>query len=107
MDKQDESLMERDPLALAMFAAWCNLPADKLPAEMRAHTCPATAEAWGRVAAAVRAYMESPDVVERVASAIVDSQCGVAWSKLSDRDQSLERSTARAALSAATGGDRG
>lgn len=47
-------VLERDPLALAMFAAWCNLPVDKLPATMRAHTCPATAEAWGRVADAVQ-----------------------------------------------------
>ncbi len=37
-----------------MFAAWCNLPVGKLPATMLAHTCPATAEAWERVAAAAR-----------------------------------------------------
>lgn len=49
-----DSLLRRDPLALAMFAAWCNLPVDKLPEAMRAHTCPATAEAWARVAAAAR-----------------------------------------------------
>lgn len=60
-----------------------------------------------RIAAAVRSFMGSDEVVERAASAIVDSQCAVAWSKLSDRDQSLERSTARAALSAAIGEDIG
>ena len=44
----------RDPLQLALFAAWVNLPVDKLPEAMRAHTCPATAEAWQRVADAAR-----------------------------------------------------
>lgn len=60
-DPRDESVMKRDPLALAMFAAWCNLPADKLPEAMRAHTCPATAEAWGRVADAARSHFAARD----------------------------------------------
>lgn len=67
-----DCLLARDPLALAMFAAWCNLPADKLPAEMRAHTCPATAEAWGRVAAAVRSFMglDEADALRVIHSAV-------------------------------------
>lgn len=40
----------RDELALEMFAAWVNCPVDKLPPEMRGHTCPATMAAWSRVA---------------------------------------------------------
>ena len=50
-------VLHRDPLALAMFAAWCNLPVDKLPEAMRAHTCPATAEVWARVADAARSIL--------------------------------------------------
>ena len=46
--------IERDPIALAMFAAWCNVPADKIPAEFRGHTCQNTMEAWARVADAAR-----------------------------------------------------
>ena len=53
----DPRPLHRDPLALAMFAAWVNLPVDKLPEAMRAHTCPATAEAWQRVANAARAHL--------------------------------------------------
>jgi hypothetical protein len=48
----------RDPLALAMFAAWVNVDANKLPENMRAHTCLATAEAWARVADAARDFIE-------------------------------------------------
>lgn len=47
----------KDDLALAMMAAWVNCPVDKLPAEMRAHTCKHTAEAWGRVADAARTHL--------------------------------------------------
>ena len=50
----------RDDLALAMLAAWCGTTPDKLPPEMRAHTCAATAAAWGRVADAARAYLSAP-----------------------------------------------
>lgn len=46
----------RDPLALAMLGAWLNCPPDKLPAEMRAHTCEATMTAWERVGEAALAY---------------------------------------------------
>ncbi len=48
----------RDPLALAMFAAWVNLPVDKLPPEMRGHTCAATMTAWKRVGDAAIAYLK-------------------------------------------------
>lgn len=47
----------RDDLALVMIAAWCGTTPDNLPPEMRAHTCPATAAAWGRVADAARAHL--------------------------------------------------
>jgi hypothetical protein len=53
------NLLSRDPLALAMFAAWVNLPVDKLPPEMNAHTCEQTALAWQRVADAARAYLSA------------------------------------------------
>ena len=46
--------LERDPLALAMFAAWVNVPVDELPDAMKGHTCAATMAAWGRVADAAR-----------------------------------------------------
>lgn len=60
-----DSLIARDPLALAMFAAWVNLPVDKLPEAMRAHTCPATATAWKRVAEAARQTMrECPTLLQ-------------------------------------------
>lgn len=42
-----------------MIAAWCGVTPDKLPPEMRAHTCAATAAAWGRVADAARAHLAS------------------------------------------------
>ena len=43
MNSQDEALsVTRDPLALAMFAAWVGAPVEKLPAEMKGHTCPDT-----------------------------------------------------------------
>ena len=49
----------RDPLALAMLAAWVNSPVDKLPETMRAHTCEATMAAWKRVGEAALKYFES------------------------------------------------
>ena len=45
----DREAILRDPLALAMLAAWLNVPIDKLPAELNAHTCEATMKAWKRV----------------------------------------------------------
>ena len=55
----------RDKLALAMFAAWVNCPVDKIPPEMRGHTCHATMTAWARVADAARANMCDPTQDER------------------------------------------
>ena len=49
----------RDPLALAMLAAWVNVPVDKLPETMRAHTCEHTMSAWKRVGEAAVAYLEA------------------------------------------------
>lgn len=43
----------RDHFARVAIAAWVNCPPEALPAAMRAHTCPATKEAWARVAEAV------------------------------------------------------
>lgn len=51
------SIPERDPLALAMLAAWVNCPVDQLPATMRAHTCTATMAAWKRVGEAAVAFL--------------------------------------------------
>jgi ferric-dicitrate binding protein FerR (iron transport regulator) len=51
----------RDELALTMFAAWVNCPVDKLPSEMRGHTCSATMKAWARVAdEAIKFLGETP-----------------------------------------------
>lgn len=49
---------ERDKHALALFAAWVGMPVDRLPSEMRGHTCAATMKAWGRVARASEAYLQ-------------------------------------------------
>ena len=46
-----------DDLALALIAGWVNCPVEKMPKEMRAHTCEATAIAWGRVADAARSHL--------------------------------------------------
>ena len=48
-----------DDLALALIAGWVNCPVEKMPKEMRAHTCEATAIAWGRVADAARSHLAS------------------------------------------------
>ena len=45
----------RNELALAAIAAWVNCAPERLPKEMRAHTCPATKAAWARVGEAVNA----------------------------------------------------
>jgi len=47
---------ERTPVELVAFAAWVNLPPEKVPSSMAIHTCPETAVAWKRVAEAVAAY---------------------------------------------------
>lgn len=44
-----------DGLAKVALAAWVNVSPDMLPDAMQAHNCPATMEAWSRVADAVRA----------------------------------------------------
>jgi hypothetical protein len=59
MDKPDP--VPRTPLELVMFAAWVNVPVDKLPPDMRGHTCPATMAAWKRVAEAALAYRDAPN----------------------------------------------
>ncbi len=50
---------ERDPLALAMLAAWVNVTPDKLPKEMRAMADPHTMAAWKRVGEAAVAYVRA------------------------------------------------
>ena len=56
----------RDEFALELFAGWVNCSVDKLPPEMKGHTCPATMAAWARVADAARAYLCDPMKDERV-----------------------------------------
>jgi hypothetical protein len=51
----------RDPLALAMLAAWVNCPVDKLPPGLEGHTCEATMRAWKRVGDAAVAYLRAHD----------------------------------------------
>lgn len=48
----------RDRLAIVALAAWVNCDPDKLPDQMRAHTCEATMKAWERVALAIKAELE-------------------------------------------------
>jgi hypothetical protein len=74
----------RDDLALVLLAAWVNSTPDKLPPEMRTHTCEATMKAWQRVADAARvalfpepkAAATTSDMVERVAAIIRDNLSG-------------------------------
>jgi hypothetical protein len=52
----------RDPLALAMLAAWLNVRPDQIPDTFRAHTCEATMTAWQRVGRAAVEYLKAnPD----------------------------------------------
>lgn len=47
---------EKNPLdwqAKVALAAWVNVRPDQLPSAMQAHNCPATMEAWARVAKAL------------------------------------------------------
>lgn len=48
--------MERDPLAMAMLAAWLNVTPEQLPERFKAHTCEATMKAWARVGVAAVSY---------------------------------------------------
>lgn len=95
-------LLQRDPLALAMFAAWVNLPSDRLPPEMRAHTCEQTAKAWERVATAVRFWLLSEERVEAAAISLSDTD-GLDWIGETLALRQHYRETARAALTAAIG----
>lgn len=45
----------RDRLAMVAICAWLNVREDQLPPEWHGHTCPATKEAWSRVAEAIKA----------------------------------------------------
>ena len=51
-------LFPLDYLSRVALAAWVNVRPDQLPKEMQAHNCPATMEAWGRVAEAIRAALK-------------------------------------------------
>lgn len=98
-------LLQRDPLALAMFAAWVNLPSDRLPPEMRAHTCEQTAKAWERVATAVRSWLLSEERVEAAAKAHCDYFGGEGWWEIGLLADTLPegRKAMIAALSSAIG----
>jgi hypothetical protein len=45
---------ERDPLCMAMIAAWLNVTVEQLPVLYRVHTCEQSMAAWQRVADAAR-----------------------------------------------------
>lgn len=47
----------RDRLARAAICAWNGCPPEAMPASWVGHTCPATKEAWARVAEAVATEM--------------------------------------------------
>ena len=58
----DEPLpTERPPLELVAFAAWVNVPVDKIPDTFLAPTCKHTMDAWKRVADAITAYNKEQD----------------------------------------------
>lgn len=62
-------LFPLDYLSRVALAAWVNVRPDQLPKEMQAHNCPATMEAWGRVAEAIRTALTPTDntaLVERL-----------------------------------------
>ncbi len=59
---------DRDPLALAMLAAWVNCPVDQLPATMRSHTCASTMAAWKRVGEAAVAYFAANPEITRLST---------------------------------------
>lgn len=50
-----------DGLARVALAAWVNVRPDCLPEAMQAHNCPATMEAWARVADAIIAALAEGD----------------------------------------------
>jgi hypothetical protein len=69
----------RDDLSLVAIAAWVNTTPDKLPAEMKFHTCQATKDAWKRVAKAIKdALSDTPDeeICDRCRNASVDRLLG-------------------------------
>lgn len=51
--------MTRDPLALAMFAAWLNVTPEQVPEVCRAHLCDATMAGWKRVGDAAVAWVRN------------------------------------------------
>lgn len=51
----------REGLALVMIAAWLNVPVDKLPKELRLHTCEHSKKAWLRVADSARVFLCTPE----------------------------------------------
>ena len=51
--------LERDPLALAMFAAWVRVKPDAVPPTMRAQTGAHTREAWARVGEAATEHVHA------------------------------------------------
>lgn len=65
---------ERDPLALAMLAAWVGVEPDQLPATMRAHTCADTMARWKEVGEAAVAHINAQLLtdLERMKEALED-----------------------------------
>lgn len=71
---QDDGLpAERPLLELIAFAAWVNVPVDKIPPEMRAPTCAATMAAWKRVTDAIVAHVDA-DYVARLEALTAENE---------------------------------
>lgn len=49
----------RDPLAIAMLAAWLNVRPDQVPAAFKAFTCEHTMKAWKRVGEAAITHLQA------------------------------------------------
>ena len=72
----------RDPLMIVAFAAWLNVRPDQIPTENRFHTCPATKEAWGRVAESIKTFLtttHAPDPAQ-IREAALREAADVDWS---------------------------
>ena len=71
----------RDQAAQVAIAAWLNTTPDKLPKEMRLHTCAATKEAWARVVDAIAALTLPDDEAGKVLEGVTDGP----WEAVFDR----------------------
>lgn len=102
MDKPDELAEVIAPHLLAMSDNYSDVPVEHIWTRPRYQHLADRIEA---AAAAVRAYANRKEVVERVAAAIAKQDDGCNWPEMSGSAREWERWVARAALSAAGGGD--